>query len=43
MDGHLTLEEFDNALNMAIKGCQVVSDLQKKTIRDKYQSLLEVE
>lgn len=43
MDGHLTLEEFDKALDMAIKGCYVVSDLQKKAIMDKYRSALEVE
>ena len=43
MDGHLTLEEFDKALDMAINGCHVVSDLQKKAIMEKYQSVLEVE
>ena len=43
MDGHLTLEEFDRALDMAISGCHAVSDLQKKAIMKKYQSVLEVE
>ena len=43
MDGHLTLEEFDRALDMAITGCHAVSDLQKKAIMKKYQSVLEVE
>lgn len=43
MDGHLTLEEFDRTLDMAINGCHVVSDLQKKAIMKKYQSVLEVE
>ena len=43
MDGHLTLEEFDKALDMAINGCHVISDFQKKAIIDKYQSVLEVE
>ena len=43
MDGHLTLDEFDRALDMAIKGCHIVSDIQKKTILDKYQSVVEVE
>ena len=42
MDGHLTLEEFDEALDMAIKGCHIVSELQKKAIMKKYQSVLEV-
>ena len=43
MDGHLTLEEFDKALDLAIKGCHIISDIQKKTIMDKYQSVVEVE
>ena len=43
MDGHLTNKEFDTALDMAIKGCHKVSELQKKAIMDKYQSVLEVE
>jgi len=38
MDGHLTLEEFDKALEMAINGCHVVSELQKQAIMKKYQS-----
>ena len=38
MDGHLTMEEFDKALDLAIKGCQIVSDLQKKAIMKKYES-----
>ena len=43
MDGHLTLEEFDKALDLAINGCKVVSDLQKNAILKKYQSVLEGE
>jgi len=43
MDGHLTLKEFDKALDMATNGCNIVSDLQKKAIMDKYKSVLEVE
>ncbi len=38
MDGHLTLEEFDKALEMAINGCHIVSELQKQAIMKKYQS-----
>lgn len=41
MDGHLTLDEFDRALDMAIKGCHMISDLQKKAIMEKYQSVQE--
>lgn len=37
MDGHLTVEEFDKALDMAIKGCETVSEIQKKAIKEKYQ------
>jgi exosome complex component RRP41 len=43
MDGHLTVEEFDKALGMAINGCHNASEIQKKAIVDKYQSALEVE
>jgi len=43
MDGHLTLKEFDEALDLAIKGCHAVSDIQKKAIMSKYESVLEVE
>lgn len=38
MDGHLTLEEFNIAMDLAIKGCHTVSEIQKKAIVDKYQS-----
>jgi exosome complex component RRP41 len=43
MDGHLTLDEFDKALEMAINGCREVSDLQKAAIIQKYKAELEVE
>lgn len=43
MDGHLTMAEFDKALDLAIKGCYTVSDLQKKAVMNKYRSVLEVE
>ncbi len=38
MDGHLTQEEFDKAFDFALKGCHIISDLQKKAILEKYQS-----
>ena len=38
MDGHLTLKEFNEALELAIKGCKQVSELQKKAITDSYQT-----
>jgi len=39
MDGHLTVEEFNKALDLAIKGCHAASEIQKKAILDKYQSI----
>jgi exosome complex component RRP41 len=41
MDGHLTLEEFDKALDLAIKGCHIISEIQKNALMEKYQSKLE--
>ena len=41
MDGHLTIEEFDKALELAIKGCHIVSDMQKKAITEKYKNIKE--
>jgi exosome complex component RRP41 len=43
MDGHLTPEEFEKAFDYAVKGCHIVSEIQKKAILDKYESVLEVE
>jgi len=37
MDGHLTVEEFDKALDLAMKGCYNISEIQKKAIMEKYQ------
>ncbi|UCB57984.1 MAG: exosome complex exonuclease Rrp41 [Thermoplasmatales archaeon] len=42
MDGHLTMDEFNQALDLAIKGCHIISDLQKKAIMEKYQKITEV-
>ena len=42
MDGHLTVEEFDQALEFAIKGCRLISEMQKKALIDKYQVDVEV-
>lgn len=38
MDGHLTQDEFDKAFDLALKGCNIISDIQKKAILEKYQS-----
>lgn len=39
MDGHLTVDEFNQAFDLALKGCNTVSEIQKKAIMDKYQSV----
>ncbi|RLF41717.1 MAG: exosome complex exonuclease Rrp41, partial [Thermoplasmata archaeon] len=36
MDGHLTPKEFDEALELALKGCEIVSKLQKEALLKKY-------
>lgn len=41
MDGHLTLNEFDQALEMAMRGCHKVSELQHSALLNKYKSVLE--
>jgi exosome complex component RRP41 len=38
MDGHLTYDEFNEAFDLAVKGCHMVSEIQKKAIMDKYQT-----
>jgi len=37
MDGHLTPKEFDEALDLAIKGCHEVSKMQKEAIMKKFE------
>ena len=36
MDGHLTEEEFQKALDLAIGGCMKISEEQKKAIKNRY-------
>lgn len=43
MDGHFTMDEFNKAFDLALKGCEEISKMQKKAILDKYQKILEVE
>lgn len=43
MDGHLTFDEFEHALDLAVKGCHHISKLQKDALLRKYTSDLEVE
>jgi len=37
MDGHLTVDEFNQAFDLAVKGCHAVSEIQKKAVIYKYQ------
>lgn len=43
MDGILTMEEFENAVNLALDGCQKIYALQKEALRAKYVGVSEVE
>ncbi|MGB9684317.1 MAG: exosome complex exonuclease Rrp41 [Candidatus Bathyarchaeales archaeon] len=43
MDGILTHEEFEKAVNLAIEGCKKIYELQKEALRAKYVSVKEVE
>ncbi|MFP4170584.1 MAG: exosome complex exonuclease Rrp41 [Methanomassiliicoccales archaeon] len=36
MDGHLTVEEFDKALDMGFKACEEIYALQKDALKEKY-------
>ncbi|MEM1513555.1 MAG: exosome complex exonuclease Rrp41 [Candidatus Thermoplasmatota archaeon] len=41
MDGHLTYKEFEEALELAIKGCREVAKLQKEALLKKYAKEVE--
>ena len=41
MDGILTPEEFENAVNMAMEGCKKIYALQKEVLKTKYMSIKE--
>ncbi len=41
MDGTLTLEEFEKAVNMAIEGCKKIYALQKEALKLKYVNVKE--
>jgi exosome complex component RRP41 len=43
MDGILTLEEFDQAVKMALDGCKLIYDLQKEALKVKYATVKETE
>ncbi|MCW3992969.1 MAG: exosome complex exonuclease Rrp41 [Candidatus Bathyarchaeota archaeon] len=43
MDGILTFEEFEKAVNLALKGCRKIYTMQKEALKAKYESVKEVE
>jgi len=43
MDGILTIEEFEQAVSLAIEGCKKISVIQKETLKAKYVDVKEVE
>jgi exosome complex component RRP41 len=43
MDGILTLEEFETAVNLALDGCRKIYALQKEALRAKYVGVKEAE
>lgn len=43
MDGILTTEEFETAVNLAIEGCKKIYAMQKEALKAKYISVKEVE
>jgi exosome complex component RRP41 len=43
MDGILTPDEFEKAVNMAMDGCKKIYELQKEALKTKYMVVKEVE
>ncbi len=43
MDGILTLEEFEKAVNLALEGCRKIYTMQKEALKAKYIAVKEVE
>lgn len=43
MDGHLTQDEFERALALAMKGCEQIYEVQKQALRAKYATKPEEE
>jgi len=41
MDGNLSMEEFEQALNLAVTGCKQIYKLQKEALKAKYVALKE--
>ncbi len=43
MDGILTFEEFEKAVNLALEGCRKIHAMQKEALKTKYVNVKEVE
>jgi exosome complex component RRP41 len=43
MDGKLSLDEFETALNLALEGCKRIYTIQKEALKNKYANVKEVE
>ncbi|MHA1860248.1 MAG: exosome complex exonuclease Rrp41 [Candidatus Asgardarchaeia archaeon] len=41
MDGRMTPEEFEEAINLAISGCMKIYEMQKSVLKQKYVGILE--
>ncbi len=41
MDGMLTGEEFEQAINLAVEGCKQIYQLQKEALKAKYVEVKE--
>jgi exosome complex component RRP41 len=42
MDGLLTVEEFSQAIELALDGCRRIHELQKEALKAKYLAIKEV-
>ena len=42
MDGNLSPDEFEKAMNMAIDGCKKIYEMQKEALKTKYMVVKEV-
>ena len=43
MDGRLSMEELDKAVNMAIDGCKKIYEIQKEALKTKYKIIQQEE
>ncbi|MCK4717685.1 MAG: exosome complex exonuclease Rrp41, partial [Thermoplasmata archaeon] len=43
MDGHMTYEEMEKAIDMSVKACYEIYDIQKAALKKRYTTSQEVE